>query len=121
MQNLLKSHGTIHQQSCPHTLQQNGVAERKQRHMLDVTRSLLQTSFAPKSYWAEAVHTAALLINITPSSATSDQSSYSRLHGSSFNYSLLRTFGCVALFFFLLTSETNCLPSQVNTFFLATV
>src|SRR3954464_6736764 len=88
MQNLLKSHGTIHQQSCPHTHQQNGVAERKHRHMLDVTRSLLQTSFAPKSYWAEAVLTAALLINITPSSVTSDQSPYSRLHGSPFNYSI---------------------------------
>jgi len=34
---ILSSHGTLFQQSCPHTHEQNGVAERKHRHILDTT------------------------------------------------------------------------------------
>jgi len=37
MNNVLKSHDTIPQQSCPHTHQQNGVAEQKHRHLLKIT------------------------------------------------------------------------------------
>ena len=33
-------HGIIHQSSCLHTLQHNGVAERKMCHLLEVTRAL---------------------------------------------------------------------------------
>src|SRR3954463_14243451 len=84
MENLLKSHGTIHQQSYPHTHQQNGTAERKHRHLQEVTRSLLLSTFVPKSYWA-AVLTATLLINITPSSVIGDVSRYSRMHGVPFD------------------------------------
>src|SRR4051812_33858265 len=50
MQNLLKSHGTIHQQLCPHTHQRNGTAERKHRHLLEVTISLLLSACVPKLY-----------------------------------------------------------------------
>ena len=32
--------GIIHQTSCPRTSQQNGVAERKYRHLLDIARTL---------------------------------------------------------------------------------
>jgi transposase InsO family protein len=37
----LQSHGIISQRSCPFTPQQNGVAERKNHHLLDVVRTLL--------------------------------------------------------------------------------
>src|SRR3954471_18438929 len=113
MQNLLKTHGTIHQQSCPHTHQQNGTAERKHRHLLEVTRSLLLFACVLKSYWAEAVLTATLLINVTPSSVIGDVSPYSRMHGVPFDYSSLRTFGCVC-FVLLPNHEKDKLSSKTS-------
>nr|KYP51688.1 Retrovirus-related Pol polyprotein from transposon TNT 1-94 [Cajanus cajan] len=37
----MASHGILHQSSCPHTPQQNGVAERKHSHIVDTARTLL--------------------------------------------------------------------------------
>ena len=55
--------GIIHESSCVSTPQQNGVAERKNGHLLDITRALLFHKNVPKHYWGEAVLTAAHLIN----------------------------------------------------------
>ena len=46
-QAFLASKGIIHQRSCLATPQQNGVAECKNRHLLDVVRTLLLESFVP--------------------------------------------------------------------------
>ena len=64
----LKDKGVIHELTCVHTPQQNGVAERRNRHLLEVARTLLFQMSVPKSYWGEAVLTAAYLINRLPSS-----------------------------------------------------
>jgi len=56
----------VHQSSCPNTPQQNGVAERKNRHLLGVARALLFSSKVPNYLWGEAVLTAAYLINRMP-------------------------------------------------------
>ncbi|KAL0319366.1 UNVERIFIED_CONTAM: Retrovirus-related Pol polyprotein from transposon RE2 [Sesamum angustifolium] len=45
------SKGILHQTSCPYTSQQNGVAERKHRHLLDVARTIMTHMHVPKSYW----------------------------------------------------------------------
>lgn len=39
--NHLPKHGIIHQTSCPYTPQQNGVDERKNRHLMEVARSMM--------------------------------------------------------------------------------
>jgi len=44
-QDFLQHHGIISQRSFPSTPQQNGVAERKNRHLLDVVCALLLESF----------------------------------------------------------------------------
>lgn len=59
--------GIIHQTSCTYTPQQNGVAERKYRHLLEVARSLLFHMNVPKSFWSDSVLTAYYLINRVPS------------------------------------------------------
>ncbi|WVZ69158.1 hypothetical protein U9M48_017993 [Paspalum notatum var. saurae] len=62
----LVSLGIEHQTTCVNTPEQNGVAERKNRHLLEVTRSLMFTMNVPKFLWGEAVKTATYLINRMP-------------------------------------------------------
>ena len=62
----LKAHGIIHQTTCPNTPQQNGVAERKNRHMLEVVRASLIEAHMPLSYWGEALISTTYLINRIP-------------------------------------------------------
>jgi hypothetical protein len=64
----INSKGILHQTTCPYSPQQNGVAERKNRHILEVTRTLLIDGNVPSHLWGEAVNSAVYLINRTPSS-----------------------------------------------------
>ncbi|CAN1145812.1 Retrovirus-related Pol polyprotein from transposon TNT 1-94, partial [Linum perenne] len=59
----LIEHEIIHASSCVNTPQQNGIAERKNRHLLDVARASMFTHHVPKYLWGEAVLTATYLIN----------------------------------------------------------
>ena len=62
-QQYLTTHGIVHQTTCPHTPQQNGVAERKNRHLLEVVRASLIEAHMSMPYWGEALTFAAYLIN----------------------------------------------------------
>ena len=57
---------------------------------------MLFSSGLPKRFWAEAIITAAVLINKCPSSAISDETPDTRWYGSINDYSILRSFGCAA-------------------------
>ncbi|KAM2926469.1 hypothetical protein FF1_043834 [Malus domestica] len=50
MSNYLSNHGIVHQTSCVGTPQQNGVAERKNRDLLEKTRSLMFQMQVPKRF-----------------------------------------------------------------------
>ncbi|WKA06926.1 hypothetical protein VitviT2T_024803 [Vitis vinifera] len=63
----LLENGIVYQSSCIDTPQQNGVAERKTRHLMEVARSLMIASNVPKQLWGEVVLTTTYLINRMPS------------------------------------------------------
>ncbi|PKU81996.1 Retrovirus-related Pol polyprotein from transposon TNT 1-94 [Dendrobium catenatum] len=91
---LLQQAGRSHQISCPYTPEQNGVAERKHRHLLETTRALLYTASISNSYWPDAILTANYLVNRMPSPNTDNKSPYELLFQQKPSYDHLRTFGC---------------------------
>ena len=57
----------IHKQfKSRYTPQQNGFAERKNRTIMDMVRSMLKAKHFPNEYWAEAVHCATYVLNRCP-------------------------------------------------------
>ena len=91
----MSHHGILHQSSCAHTPQQNGVAERKNRHLVETARTLLLHSHVPFRFWGDAVLTACYLINRMPSSVLHDQIPHSLLFPDQSLYFLPpRVFGC---------------------------
>jgi len=91
----LSDHGIIHQTTCPNTPPQNGVAERKNRHLLEVARSMMFQMNVPKYLWSEAVLTAAYLINRMPSRILGMKSPIELLLGRQEFKVPPKVFGCV--------------------------
>jgi histone deacetylase 1/2 len=73
--------GISHRVSCPHTSQQNGIAERKHRHLVETGLALLAHSSLPLRFWDEAFLTACYLINRMPSPTLDNTTPLSRLCG----------------------------------------
>jgi transposase InsO family protein len=92
---LLTLDGTLAQLSCPGAHAQNGVAERKHRHIIESARTILISSFVPSHFWSEAVSTAVYLINRQPSSKLSSKSPGEVLFGTPPRYDHLCVFGCI--------------------------
>ena len=95
LRGFLAEQGTLAQFSCPGAHAQNGVAERKHRHLLETARALMIAASLPPHFWAETVSASTYLINIQPSSALQGGIPMQYLTGCSPDYSALRMFGCV--------------------------
>ena len=90
----LADNGIKHELSVPYTPQQNGVAERMNRTLLEMTRSMLHHKDIPEHFWAEAVQTAVYIRNrMTSRTLPCHLTPYHRWYGKKPNLSHLRTFG----------------------------
>lgn len=90
-------HGIQHQTSIPYTPQQNGLAERTIRTLVEKARCMLQDANLPKKYWAEAMNTAAYIKNHTTSHVLENKTPIEIWSGKKPDVSHFKVFGSVAM------------------------
>jgi transposase InsO family protein len=95
----LQERGITHEQTSAYSSSSNGVAERMNRTLMDMVRTMMITSKLPAPFWGEAVHTAVKVRNRLPTSSLEGNISP---HQAWFNVAPelghLRVFGCLAYF-----------------------
>jgi hypothetical protein len=84
------------QKTIPGTPQQNGVAERMNRTLNERARSMRLHCGLPEIFWADAVSTAAYLLNRGPSVPLQFKLPEEVWSGKKVNLSFLKVFGCVS-------------------------
>ncbi|GJU45155.1 putative ribonuclease H-like domain-containing protein [Tanacetum coccineum] len=80
--------------SVARTPQQNGVAERKNRTLIEAARTMLADLLLPIPFWAEAVNTACYVLNRVLVTKPQNKTPYELLIGTSPSISFMRPFGC---------------------------
>ncbi|GJT60404.1 putative ribonuclease H-like domain-containing protein [Tanacetum coccineum] len=76
------------------TPQQNGVAKRKNRTLIEAAMTMLADSLLPTTFWVEAVSTACYVQNRVLVTKPHNKTSYELLHGRPPSISFMRPFRC---------------------------
>lgn len=92
LQKYFKANGMKTQLTVPKTPEQNGIAERKNRTLIEMTRCMLASSGLHKQFWGEAVTTANHIINRLPTKNV-DSTPYELWHGKQPNLNYFHVFG----------------------------
>uniref|UniRef100_A0A251SKN6 Putative zinc finger, CCHC-type n=1 Tax=Helianthus annuus TaxID=4232 RepID=A0A251SKN6_HELAN len=95
-QEYLKVNGIRHQLTNSYSPQQNGVAERKNRTLMELSRSMMNAKELPTCYWAEAVACATYILNRTVTKTRPNITPYEAWNGNKPNVEHLKVFGCLA-------------------------
>ncbi|GJU58235.1 ribonuclease H-like domain-containing protein [Tanacetum coccineum] len=74
--------------------QQNGVAERKNRTLIEAARTMLADSKLPTTFWTEAVNTACYVQNMVLVIKPHNKTPYERFLGRKPSFSFMRPFRC---------------------------
>ena len=88
--------GIVRHKTVRNTPQQNGLFERMNRTLVEKVKCMLLSSNLSKHFWAEAVVTAAYLINRSPSSALEFKTPQEAWSGKLPDLSILKVVGCPA-------------------------
>lgn len=88
-----EEHGIKRYMSAPRTPQQNGIAERRNRTIVEATRTMLIQGDVPKMFWREAVSTTVYTLNWVLVKKGNDKTPYELWHGKTPNVSYFKNFG----------------------------
>ena len=91
----LKGSGIIHETTAPYSPDQNGVAERANRTIMERVKAIIAESKLDKRLWMEIADTVVYLKNRSPTSAVAT-TPYELWHGTKPNLSHLRIIGSTA-------------------------
>ena len=86
-------HGIKKELTTAYTSQQNGVAERKNRTIVEMARCILKEKSLSNMYWAHAVHTAAYILNKSPTNMVKNSTPYEAWFCRKPTISHLKSFG----------------------------
>ncbi len=113
LEEFLSDEGIEHQYSAPYTPQQNGVAKRKNRILVEMARSMLDEYKSPYSFWAEAINTACHASNQLFLRKILKKTPYELLTGSKPNVKYFRVFGCKC---FILNKKSRLAKFEPKTY-----
>ena len=86
-------HGIRRQLTSPYTLEQNGIAERRNRTIAKAARAMLFEKDVPKTFWREAINTAVYTLNRVQLRKCMDKTPYELWFGYSPSIKYFRIFG----------------------------
>nr|GEZ03715.1 ribonuclease H-like domain-containing protein [Tanacetum cinerariifolium] len=89
-----KMKGIKREFSVPRTPQQNGIAERKNKTLIEAARTILADLLLPIPFWAKTVNTACYVQNRVLVTKPHDKTRYELLHGRTPSIGFMRPFGC---------------------------
>ena len=90
------------------------MAERKNRHLLEIARTLLLHHKVPQRFWGNFILAVCYLINLMPSSTLHDQNPHSVLLPNQPLFCLLPHVFCCICFVHILTPEQNKLSAKAT-------
>ncbi|XP_057418504.1 uncharacterized protein LOC130712700 [Lotus japonicus] len=93
-----------HQFFAPRTPQQNGVAERKNKSLQEMARTMLSETSLPKYFWAEAIETACYIQNRISMRPMMKKTPYELWRGRRPTVAYFHPFGCKC---FILNTKDN--------------
>ncbi|KAB2605263.1 hypothetical protein D8674_004980 [Pyrus ussuriensis x Pyrus communis] len=88
--------GIRRQLTAAYTPQQNGVAERKNRTIMNMVRSMLSGKHIPKTFWPEAVNWTVHILNRSPTFAVRSKTPEEAWSGVKPSVNYFRIFGCIS-------------------------
>jgi len=95
-ESFLSNEGIVHQKTIPKTPEQNGVAERFNRTIMETVRCLLSDSELEEEFWAEALMTATYIRNRCINSFLGNITPFEALNNKKPSVKHFRVFGCTA-------------------------
>lgn len=94
--NFCHENGIHRQLTTAYSPQQNGVAERKNRTIMNMVRSMLSAKQIPKTFWPEAVNWTVHVLNRCPTLAVKNKTPAEAWNGHKPSVDHFRIFGCIA-------------------------